>query len=213
MMTVGQILRKTRLEGKIDLKDVANATKIRPEYILALERDDFQILPSMTFARGLLKNYAEFLGLSSKSLLAIFRRDFIQGKKVEIVPKSVAEPLWRGIIHWNPKLTLTAVATVFLLGLLVYLGYQYFSLVSNPPLEIIFPRDGEQITEEKIEVVGETNPDGIVTVNTNPTLVSSSGEFHYQLDLFPGENKIVIEVKNKAGRQTRSEISVFRLDK
>ncbi len=213
MITVGQILKKTRLEKKIGVEEVAGATKIRPEYILALEKDDFQKLPSMTFTRGFLKNYAEFLGLSSKSLLAIFRRDFIQSKKEEIVPKSVTEPLGKGVVNWSPKLTLLILATVFFVGLLAYLGYQYFSLVGNPPLEIISPQDGERVNEKRIEIVGKTNPDVFVTVNTNSTLVSSTGEFRYQLDLFPGENKVVVEVKNKAGRQTRIEKSVFRLDK
>ena len=213
MRTVGQILKKARLEKGIGIEEVASATKIRLEYLQALEEDNFQKLPSVAFGRGFLKNYAEFLGLSPKPLTAIFRRDFIQEKKEEILPKSVIQPLGEGMIHWTPKLTVLLVTAIFFFGIFTYFGFQYFSLAGSPSLELISPQDGQKVSEDKIEVVGKTSPDALVMVNTNSVLVSAAGEFRYQLDLFPGENKIMIEVKNKAGKQTKAEISVFRLDK
>ncbi|MBM3209651.1 helix-turn-helix domain-containing protein, partial [Candidatus Shapirobacteria bacterium] len=41
MKTVGQILKEQRLIRQISLTEVAEATKIRQEYLEALENDDF----------------------------------------------------------------------------------------------------------------------------------------------------------------------------
>lgn len=204
MRTIGQILKEARLDKQINLEQAVAATKIRQEYLLALEEGDFSRLPSFTSARGFLKNYAEFLGLSSKPILAIFRRDFIP-KKERIRP---------GLkIDWTPKTTLILVAGLFFFILVSYLGYQYFSLKKNPFLEIAFPQDGQQVQQQQIEVFGKTEPDILLTVNDNPVLVSGEGEFRYQLELFPGENKIVVRAENKIGKETQATRTVFRLDK
>lgn len=213
MRTVGQILKRTRLEKQIALEEVEAATKIRREYLRYLEEDDFSKLPTVTSARGFIKNYAEYLGISSKPILAIFRRDFSGLKKEEVVATKITRFVGEGKINWSPKLTLIAVSIVFFLGLIAYLGYQYFSLIGNPSLEVVVPQNDARISEEKIEVIGKASPDSLVTVNKNPVFLSPEGEFRYQLDLFPGENKIVVEAKSRVGKEVKIERSVSRLDK
>lgn len=209
MKTVGQILRKVRLEKQISFEEVEASTKIRKEFLQALEEDNFSKLPSYTSGRGFIKNYGEFLGLSPKPILAIFRRDFSHS---EVVLGSIAKDL-EGKIKWNPKLTLITAGIIFFLGLSFYLGYQYFSFKRAPFLEVAFPPEGKQVLEEKIEVFGKAQPDASLTINDNPVFLSPKGEFHYQLDLFPGENKIMVEAKTKINKRTKVERTVFRLDK
>lgn len=209
MKTVGEILKKTRLEKQINLEQAEIATKIRKKFLQALEENDFSKLPSYPSGCGFLKNYAEFLGLPSKHILAIFRRDFA-------APKTASKSLSAGFeerIKWNPKLTFIAGAIIFLIGLCFWLGYQYFSLKRAPFLEIISPSEGEQVSGEEIEVVGRTQPDVLLTINGIPILLSPNGEFHYKVDIFAGENKITIVAKNKVGKQTKIERTIFRLDK
>jgi cytoskeleton protein RodZ len=153
MKTVGQIFKKNRLEKKISLKRVAAATKIRQEYLEALEEDAWEKLPSLTSAKGFLRNYAKFLGLSPLVMLAIFRRDSARDRNQKIFLPGGVKPLGKTRFSWNPKLTLITVVAVVFFGLMVYLGYQYFSLVRNPTLKIISPSEREWVDESQTEIL------------------------------------------------------------
>jgi len=68
--TIGQQLKQARLAKKLSLAQVSQATRIRVHYLEALEADDFESLPSAVQARGFLKLYADYLGLSLEELFA-----------------------------------------------------------------------------------------------------------------------------------------------
>lgn len=206
MRTVGKILKEARLNKQISLQQVENATKIRATFLRALEANDFQKLPSLTSGRGFLKNYAEFLGLSPGPILAIFRRDFTQPDHLK---NESLHPINQPKFNWTPKMTLISFLVLFFLGLLSWLGYQYFSLIKAPSLVVFSPIDGQQVTTEKIEVVGRADPDVLVTVNNQSVFLSEQGDFRYKLELFPGENIIAIEAKSKLGKKTKEERVVF----
>ena len=212
MRTVGEILKKTRLKKKISLDQVETATKINKNHLRALEENDFDQLPSFISARGFLKNYAEFLGLSSGSILAIFRRDFPDKEKKKIIHPRLLTPIGEPKFRWTPKLTLIATVVVFFLSLSFYLAHQYFSLIEAPSLEVIVPKEGQETFEEKIEIFGKADVDSLVSINGNLVLLSPEGEFRYQQDLFPGENKIVVEAKNRFGKKVKKERTVFLVD-
>lgn len=213
MKTVGEILKTTREKRDLNLETVVAATKIKKEFLEAIENDNFHGVSSEVTLRGFIKNYAEFLGLSSKTVLAVFKRDFTPDKGKKIIPQTIVKPIDKKGIVWGPKLTMIIMVAIIFIILLTYLGYQYFSLIRAPFLEVTSPQDGKQVTQESIEIVGRTDADSVVTVNGNLVALSSQGEFRYQLDLFPGENKILIESQNKLNRKTSKEKTVFRLDK
>ena len=207
MKTVGQILKNCRLEKRISLEEVAEVLKIRKEFLRALEENDFSILPSYTSSVGFLKNYADFLGLSPDSLIAIFRRDFSK-------PNTFVHQKVKHIrINWGPKLMLILIITFSILGLGGYLGYQYFSFNKPPYIEVFSPLEGEKFFQDKVEIKGKTQPDAILTINDIPVFPSLEGEFRYELEIFPGENKIVVVAKNSLGKETKIERTIFYLDK
>ena len=67
--TIGQRLKTEREGQRLTLEKVFEATRIRVQYLQALEADDVSMLPSPVQARGYLRNYAEFLGLDFESIL------------------------------------------------------------------------------------------------------------------------------------------------
>jgi len=67
---VGSILRQAREARQLSLLQVAQALRIKPHYLEALERDDWDALPSPAHARGFLRVYATYLGLDAEDLLA-----------------------------------------------------------------------------------------------------------------------------------------------
>jgi cytoskeletal protein RodZ len=67
--TIGTTLRLRREEKKLTLEQVSIETKIRINYLQAIETDQLSILPSLAQARGFIRLYASFLGLDPYALL------------------------------------------------------------------------------------------------------------------------------------------------
>ena len=69
METIGQRLRFARERLGLSLEEAERTTRIRAQHLAALERDDFDSLPSPVQARGFLKNYSDFLKLDTARVL------------------------------------------------------------------------------------------------------------------------------------------------
>lgn len=69
--TLGQRLRQAREKLQLDLAQAARATRIRRHYLEALERGEFDVLPSPVQVRGFVRAYAAFLELDAGELLAL----------------------------------------------------------------------------------------------------------------------------------------------
>jgi cytoskeletal protein RodZ len=69
---LGSMLKSQRELMGLSLGDVERHTHIRMHYIEALERGDIAHLPSPVQGRGMLSNYAVFLGLNTESALLRF---------------------------------------------------------------------------------------------------------------------------------------------
>jgi len=67
---VGASLKAARERTGLSLDDAAQALKLAPRQVKALEDDDFGQLPGRTFARGFVRNYARLLNLDGEGLLA-----------------------------------------------------------------------------------------------------------------------------------------------
>lgn len=195
------ILETARQAQKLDLADVARITKIRPQFLQALESDDYSKLPSGATARGFIRNYAEFLGLDSQSLLAVFRRDFVENQAGQIVPRSVVEPAEK-VNFWTPKTTvIAAVVTIFTLfgG---YLAYQYMVLTGPPYLQLDQPADNISVTQNTLEISGTTDPEATISVNGRLVALDKGGTFFLRLPLTPGPNTVSVVATGKSGKST-----------
>ena len=59
LKTIGNLLKERRQERNLTLKQISEATKIRSEYLEALEKGDYSVFPSEVYIKGFLKNYAK----------------------------------------------------------------------------------------------------------------------------------------------------------
>lgn len=69
MFEIGNTLREARLRRALDIADCETATKIRAKYLRALEEEQFETLPGVTYVKGFLRTYAEFLDLDGRLVL------------------------------------------------------------------------------------------------------------------------------------------------
>lgn len=204
MRAVGEILKSKRLEKNLSLGQVEKATKIRIRYLEAIEKNDFSKIPGgAQIAKGFIKNYSEFLDLSSASVLAVFRRDFQESRTGQIIPRGMVEPLDGPKLVWTPKLTVIAALAVlfFLLG--SYIFSQYSASFFAPKLEVISPKDNENITQGPLEVKGKTDSDATLFINQEMKIVNTDGSFSEKVSLSVGENEIAVEAVNRRGQKSK----------
>jgi transcriptional regulator with XRE-family HTH domain len=69
----GSTLKQRREARHLSIEQVAEQTRIRMHYLQALENDDLSAIPSMVQARGFLRIYSEFLGLTLDKLSSAAR--------------------------------------------------------------------------------------------------------------------------------------------
>lgn len=67
--TIGAALRTARGQRRLTLQQVSEATRIRVQYLQALENDDLSAMTSAAQARGFMRIYAQFLELDLESLI------------------------------------------------------------------------------------------------------------------------------------------------
>jgi len=203
MKTPGDLLQERRLIKELSLEDVAKKTKIKIEYLDAIEKSHFDQLPSSTFAKGFLRNYATFLALNPDTIVAMFRRDFTQNEAGEIVPRGLVEPVGARPKFFSVSIILMIIATLAFLG---FLSFQLIAWWSLPKIKLISPQNGDTYGE-KVTFKGVTSKDATVIVDGQQVIVDQNGGFTLDL-IFPGgTHSVIIETKNRQGKSTLVERS------
>lgn len=185
----------------LKLEDVEKETKIRQRYLEAIEKNEFSRISDSTIVKGFIRNYAQALNLSPEYVLAVFRRDFCENEKGQIIPRGIIEPLDEKRFYWTPKATFILAIFLLLGSFAFFFARQYLKFSSAPPLEITSPKEG-QIFKEKLEVSGKTDKDASVKVDGTLISISENGEFKEEIILPRGENVVTIEAVNRQGKKT-----------
>ncbi|MCL5091114.1 MAG: helix-turn-helix domain-containing protein [Patescibacteria group bacterium] len=200
MRTVGEILSAKRKEMGLSFADLEKETKIRKRYLEAIEKNNYSSIAESTTVKGFIRNYAQALGLSAENILAVFRRDFKENERGQIIPRGMVEPLDEKKLYWTPKATFLVVIAFWVFIFAFFFVRQYFSFSSSPPLEVESPRDGEVIKEKAI-VSGKTDRDASVKIDGTPISITEDGYFKEEIVLPRGDNVLTIESANRQGKK------------
>ena len=92
-MSIGETLQEARKSKGISIREAADATKIRGDFLASFEDDSMDIMLPQLYIRGFLKNYAKFLKIDPKNLLADF--DAIYGNESQEAIPGRSEQLGR----------------------------------------------------------------------------------------------------------------------
>src|SRR3990167_4757014 len=192
MIRIGVQFQEERKRQNLTLEEVARATKIREEFLSAIERGDHKKLPSPAYAYGFVRNYAKFLGLPVEKSLALFRRDFDEKKSIEVLPKGLTSPGEFSI----PKFKIGRSAfliSIILVIVAAFLLFQYRSALFNPSLKVDFPTENQTINSLTVEVRGKTDPNATLTVDNEQIPIDSDGSFKKQISVFPGRRSLIFQ--------------------
>jgi cytoskeletal protein RodZ len=203
MKTVGEILRNTRLQQNLTIEDISVKTKIQTPYLEALEKDNFKVLPTLTFVKGFIQNYAKALGINPQTALAVFRRDFAPDATGRIVPKSLVTPIAPHLTI-SPKTVTTAAIASMILFLVIIFARQIVIFYRGPEINLDTPSVNQQVTSP-IRVSGHTQNSVTLSVNQQSIPVSADGSFITEIQLSPGEHVITVTAVSQDGKSTTSQ--------
>lgn len=193
MRTIGNLIKQTRIKRKISVDHLSQKTKIKPRYIWAIEKEEWQVIPNFTTAAGFVRNIAQALSIDTVTAVALLRRDFQEFPKM-----TVSTPR----VFWTPKTTTILLLITFCLLLVIYLTRQYLIFIAPPPLSINTTRNGE-----KVEISGKTSQEAGVLVNGEAVLVDENGSF--TMTFLSKEGDLVkIEALSRSGKATTKEITI-----
>jgi len=198
MLTVGKLLRSSREKKGITLEQAEKKTRVRKLYLKAVEDENWSIFTSRIYIIGAIKNYSTFLGIDPEKSLAYFRRDY--EKKENVKFRKILPSL--NFLPESKKLIAGGFGLVFAFFIL-YFGYQIYIFTSPPEISIISPQKKVFRNVAKVEIIGKTQKDSVVTIFGQQIFPDENGEFKYFLPLNKGGNDLVVEVKGANGKESK----------
>lgn len=204
MVRVGQRLREERIKKGLTIEAVSKEIRIRAAFLSAIERGEYQKLPSSAYIHGFIKNYADFLDLPKREILAMFRREFDEERFIKVLPDGLTRKEDFPVHKIRLQQTVITIFLVFL-ALISYISFQYRYAIINPPIEIYFPKENDIISSQTAVVSGKTDSNASLYVNNVSVTLDQNGNFKKNVDLFLGKAVIRIKAVNRFGRQTEIE--------
>jgi len=135
MESVGKKLREGREQNNYTIEQAARDTHISRQYLLALEEENFSIIPGETYITGFLRNYSEYLSLNPDEMVSLYK-----SLKIQEQPLPINELLQTKSRRLPVKLILLILLILLLAGGAGFTGYLLFSVRSADGAE---PEQGE----------------------------------------------------------------------
>lgn len=152
-MEIGNRLRDARLARGLTLEDVEEETKIRKKYIMALEMEQFEVLPGPIYAKAFLKNYAKYLNINLYEIMEAFKQAQSEETVHEeydkhptekkITTKKVADK--KVVANRKPPYRLCVAAMLLIAAVVVTLVYGSRGLWSN---SVVVDEGDQQIGDQ-----------------------------------------------------------------
>lgn len=201
MKTVGEILHSERLKKDLSLERLSSLTKIDIKYLDALEKNNYDLLPSETFIKGFIRNISLRLDKDPNELIAIFRRGYNQNEKKS--PTKNPSPK-RQKIFFEPSRFLPAIIGVIVF--LGYLGFQFRAVLALPKIELQKPIQ-DSVVVSPVEIEGDTSVDSLITIGDDVKLrPDETGHFSAKISLPIGETTLQLKATNRFGRSSTKKI-------
>ena len=135
METLGQFLKEQRIKSNKSLDEIAQTTRIRKGLLDALEQDKYDLLPPRSYVRGMVKLYAQEVGIDVNEVLDRFETAPIEKSKKEGSAKiKIGTP---SSFSGGYLLLLIIIG----IGFLVYFIYTRTDLEETAPLLIPAPQE------------------------------------------------------------------------
>lgn len=202
--TLGEVLRRTRLERGYQLQEVSKRTMIPAEYIEYLEKGKYESLPAKVYVEGYVRKVADALNLNESAMVKIYKREVgIQenlDKEHKKHEKTSRFHNQRFVVH--PTLLRNVMIVLLIMGAIGYLWFQVSSLSKAPEIALIQPAADGHVSQDELLVLGSVTKGAQVHINGQSVYVNDAGDFKENLTLETGANSIQIQAQNRLGKTT-----------
>lgn len=159
MSDLGDLLRRARAHKGVTLRDAEKRTRISRTYLAALEAHDFDQLPPQTYARGIVRNYAQYLGLDPSAVLSMYDAAVRDGSKrnedVQVV--AAVQPIEiHG--HWAPNFAIIIFMLVISAVIFTWIYSAYLQPSENELPTTIAQPTPTAIEQSLLESIALTPP-------------------------------------------------------
>ena len=155
---IGRTLKASRIEQKLDERQISTELKIPLDQVMALEDNRFEYFKSSTFARGYLKSYCRLLNLDAKEILAAFDA-LVIGSKSESNIKPVDKVTNKQVGFGDPFVILVSIVII---AVLIFLAFWWPTFSSNNSAVI-----QKETSPEQTQVVEDSsNPKSELTASS-----------------------------------------------
>jgi cytoskeleton protein RodZ len=191
---IGTALQTRRKTMELSLSDIENFTNLKRSFLIALENGRFEELPSTVQGRGMLNNYAKFLGMQETEVLDLYGQALQLQREEKLSPqRKAAKPAvsvklnlpekWRKII--NPDLIIGSILIVGLFVFIIWGATQVFSNSGNTQTEApsisevlqitpsVSPTPNQTESADNAAVDEATAVPGVAVVENTPTAVAT----------------------------------------
>jgi len=142
---LGEYLRKHREEANLSLKEISLITRIRCEYLKALENEEFEKIPGEVFVKGYIKEFLKTISIEPSEAIRLYNEQ----KEESLAAQEPLPPPRK--IKLSPQVFLYPLVAMLIIIPIIIL-YSYGKSPSN--------FDGK--------VKGESKIDRVVTMIPNP---------------------------------------------
>lgn len=175
MSQIGEELRLNRESKGISLREVENATNIRMKYLIALEAEDFDVLPGKVYIIGFLKTYASFLGMDDQEMVSRLKSQISSDPpSEEFKEQDKTRPKYKRKKTQPNLFIILIISALVIVGLIFAFSHDWGKKISN---EGDFPIDNPQEEQQnptnipnnpEIPEIPETDPE----ININEPEIS-----------------------------------------
>ncbi len=163
-LSVGEILRRTRLHYNQSLPDIERALRIRASQLEALETGNYEKLPGRVYVIGFIRSYSEYLGLNGEKMVHLFKT---QAGGRAVPPAQMNFPVMASDTKMPQfwQVGLSVIAVLIILAVWWTMQSQDRALVTEvPPVASILPE--EQQAQPPAQPAEEMPPQPATVQNT-----------------------------------------------
>ena len=194
---LGEELRRARQNKNLDIDAVSDKLKIRRSYLISLEAENIDALPSGLYGKNFLKKYADFLEIDPV-LVANFLNSWQENETSNPFSQKV---LARNKFLVFPKIIRNILLIITILAGISYLLF-YFNKITTPPeLIVIEPEKNMVLKESEITIKGWSDKEAEIKINGELILSDNEGNFLKLINLKSGINTLEISAKRKYSRE------------
>ncbi len=228
---IGQLMQSRRRMMELNLSDIENFTNLKRAFLISIEEGRFNDLPSTVQGRGMLNNYARFLGMEESVVMDMYGRalQLLREERQKPQRRTVKSPVsvklnipekWRKIL--NPDLVIGGALIIGLFAFIIWGATQVFRAASGEPtdapsisevLQITATTEPTEIVEEPEEEIEATDIPGVAIAQSTPTIVATVNAAPLQLYIITHDRaymEVVVDgVETFSGRVSPENVYTY----